>query len=329
MDPTGIEPSTLLVVDDQEINLFIIQTVFGNQHRVLAATNGREALRLSREERPDLILMDVLMPDMDGLEVCRRLKESEETRDIPVIFVTSQGKPDEETRALNAGAVDFISKPINASVVQARVRTHLTLKRQTDFLRSQVFIDGLTGVHNRRRFEEYLAYEWRRCARLQSPVAVFMIDVDNFKRINDTYGHQAGDTVLARLARILRAGLQRSQDLVARYGGEEFVCLVPEMTLVNARGLAERLVDAVAREVFEFNGERLRVTISLGYAVAVPQNLGQPERLVAAADGWLYQAKAQGKNRALGAQLAAEDLAALTEGPAGSQFKAVPSQGES
>jgi len=301
MDPTNIDQSTLLVVDDQDINLFIIQTIFGNQHRVLVATNGPDALLLARDEKPDLVLMDVLMPGMDGLEVCRRLKESDETRDIPVIFVTSQGNPDEETRALGAGAVDFISKPINASVVQARVRTHLTLKRQSDFLRSQVFVDALTNAFNRRRFEEYLQYEWHRCGRNQSPLAVFMLDVDNFKRINDTHGHRAGDAVLVRLAQILKNGLQRSQDLTARYGGEEFVCLIPDANLANAQALAERLVQAVADADFDLgDAEPLKVTISLGYAVTVPKAEASPERFLASADAFLYQAKEQGKNRALG-----------------------------
>ncbi len=300
MKPTTSDRSTLLVVDDQAINVFILQTLFREQHRVLVASNGAEALRLCAEEHPDLVLLDILMPDMDGLEVCRRLKDDEATRDIPVIFVTSQGKPDEETKALDAGAVDFIAKPINASVVQARVRTHLLLKRQSDFLRSQALVDPLTGVSNRRRFDEYLQYEWHRCARSGCSLTLLMIDVDNFKALNDAHGHPAGDAVLIKLARIFKSCLQRSQDLVARYGGEEFVCLVPDVNQAQAELLAQRLVHAVAQIPMETPGPRLSVTISLGFVVTVPREEIRPELFLEAADQRLYQAKAQGKNRAVG-----------------------------
>jgi len=153
MNQEPADHATLLIVDDQQINLLILHAIFLPHYRVLLADSGPEALRICEEQRPDLVLLDVLMPDMHGLEVCRRLHAAESTRDTPVIFVTSQENPAEETRALAAGAVDFISKPINVQVVQARVRTHLTLKRQSDLLRSQVFVDPLTGQANRRRLE--------------------------------------------------------------------------------------------------------------------------------------------------------------------------------
>jgi diguanylate cyclase (GGDEF)-like protein len=246
------------------------------------------------------------MPDMDGLEVCRQLKTNPETFDIPIIFVTAQHNPDEETRGLNAGAVDFITKPVNPAVVRARVRTHLTLKSQSDMLRSLVFVDGLTGVANRRRFDESLDAEWRRCRRVQSPLSLFMADIDHFKLYNDSYGHQAGDICLQSVASILKGQLGRSHDLVARYGGEEFVCLLPDIHLVNALQKAESMVRSVRERGLPHCSSPTDavVTISLGVAVTVPGPDMEPADLIFAADAQLYAAKHQGRNRSCGRDIA-------------------------
>lgn len=209
----------LLVVDDQPINIQALYRIFAPDHRVLMATSGAKALALCKEDPPDLILLDVVMPDMDGHEVCIRLQADEATRNIPVMFVTSHTDTDEETRGLQLGAVDFIAKPVNPAVVRARVKTHLTLKAQSDLLRQMVFIDGLTGVANRRCFDERFENEWRRSVRGGMPLALLMLDVDHFKRFNDRYGHQAGDQCLRQVASAIAGGLRRPGDLVARYGG--------------------------------------------------------------------------------------------------------------
>lgn len=302
MNSTTIAQGTLLVVDDQEMNVFVLRSILDEQHRVLVAGNGREALTLSGRERPDLILLDIVMPGMDGIQVCRALKQSEATRDIPVIFVTSQDSPEEETRGLEAGAVDFISRPINASVVLARVRTHLTLKRQQDFLKSQVFVDSLTGAFNRRRFDEYLQFEWHRSTRNASPIGLLMIDVDNFKHINDTYGHVEGDATLVRIVQNLQRNLKRSQDLVARVGGDELVCLIPDAEPFRVQALAERLVESVAATRFEpVAGQgRIPVSVSIGYVTVVPGAGESPQQLIVVADQMLYRAKNNGRNQAYG-----------------------------
>jgi len=292
MNQELIDRPKILIVDDQEINVFILKTIFEGEYQVTVVDNGAAALELCRSDPPDLVLLDVLMPGLGGLEVCRRLKANEDSRDIPVIFVTSQDHPEEETEALGAGGVDFITKPVNASVVRARVRTQITLKRQSDFLRSQVFTDPLTGIANRRRFDEGLEYEWNRGVRKRTPLALFMIDIDNFKTYNDTFGHAAGDSTLRLVAQTLKSGLLRSQDLLARYGGEEFVCLIPEATWEGSETLAQRLVHAV-----EASGGP---TVSLGYSLALPVPGLRPSQLLAAADRLLYRAKRQGKNRAVG-----------------------------
>jgi diguanylate cyclase (GGDEF)-like protein len=294
------ERPRLLVVDDQPLNIQMLYQIFHDDHEVFMATSGEEALDFCRHNRlPDLILLDVVMPEMDGLEVCRQLRTEAATADIPIIFVTSQSDPVDETRALEAGGVDFITKPVNPAVVRARVKTQLTLKTQGDLLRTMAFIDGLTGVANRRRFDEALQAEWRRCRRSASPLALIMIDIDHFKNFNDHYGHQAGDTCLQTVAATLQGLLSRSHDLVARYGGEEFVCLLPECDLAASQTEAEKLRVAVTRLNIphEISPTASMVTISLGIASAVPSGDCTPEYLLAAADSALYAAKSAGRNR--------------------------------
>lgn len=295
----------LLVVDDQPVNIRSLHEIFRHDHEVFISTSGIQALEMSRKCSPDLILLDIVMPDIDGLEVCRRLKSDPETRDIPVIFVTAQDKPDDETSGLGAGAVDFITKPVNPAVVRARVRTHLTLKAQSDLLRSLVFIDGLTGVANRRRFDESLDAEWRRCRRIKSPLSLFMVDIDHFKLYNDSYGHQAGDACLQEVAMILKGQLGRSHDLVARYGGEEFVCLLPDIRMANALQKAGTMVRAVRERGVPHGSSTTDpvVTISLGAAVTVPGPDLRPDDLISAADEQLYAAKRLGRNRVCGREL--------------------------
>ncbi|MDP3439897.1 MAG: diguanylate cyclase, partial [Azonexus sp.] len=240
------ERPRLLVVDDQPINIQTLYQIFHADHEVFVATGGAQALAFCRDNPPpDLILLDVVMPDMDGIEVCRRLNADPALADIPVIFITACSEPADETGALEAGGVDFIAKPVNPAVVRARVKTHLTLKAQADLLRSLVFVDGLTGVANRRRFDETLQIEWRRCRRSDAPLTLLMIDIDHFKRYNDHYGHQTGDACLQKIAATLKACLKRAHDLVARYGGEEFVAILPATDLPGAYAIAERMRKAV------------------------------------------------------------------------------------
>jgi PleD family two-component response regulator len=195
----------LLVVDDQPLNIQALYQTFTADHQVFMATSGEQALVQCASRLPDLVLLDVMMPGMDGFEVCRRLKADPATCDIPVIFVTAHDDEAAETLGLEVGAVDFIAKPINPKIVRARVATHLTLKAQADLLRQWVYIDGLTGVYNRRHFDEHLVSEWGRSARNGAPVSLLMIDVDRFKAYNDRQGHQAGDACARWPPRCARA----------------------------------------------------------------------------------------------------------------------------
>jgi diguanylate cyclase (GGDEF)-like protein len=296
----------LLVVDDQPVNIQAIYRVFAADHQVLMATTGELALSLCAQQQPDLVLLDVVMPGMDGYEVCRRLKADPATREIPVIFVTAHNDEAAETTGLDLGAVDFIAKPINPKVMRARVRTHLTLKAQSDLLREWAYVDGLTGVYNRRHFDERLAVEWSRASRGGTALGLVLLDVDQFKRYNDRYGHQAGDDCLRQVAALLRAGLKRPGDLVARYGGEEFVCLLPDTDLAGALQVAESLRQAVfAAQILHADSSAAGVvTVSLG-ASSVGGTAGSPadgaKALLRTADAQLYAAKTGGRHRVCGA----------------------------
>ncbi len=291
--PPGINPPgrrpRLLIVDDQPVNIQALHRVFAGDCQVLMATEGARALQICRDRHPDLVLLDVQMPGMDGHELCAELKSDPLLRVIPIIFVTAQDRPEDETRALDAGAADFITKPFNPTVVRARVRTQLTLKAQADLLRELAFNDGLTGVHNRRHFDERFIAEARRAQRSRSPLAIVLADVDHFKRYNDALGHLAGDDCLRRVAGALRTCLRRPTDLLARYGGEEFVSLLPDTDLAGAIGVAQLMEDTVRALALPHPGVQGSVTISLGVSAGL-----QPTGLVAAADRALYLAPAAG-----------------------------------
>lgn len=289
----------LLVVDDQPINIQALYQVFATDCQVLMATDGAKALSLCREQLPDLVLLDVQMPGMDGYEVCAQLKADPQLADLPVIFVTAHQDAEAETRGLTAGAVDFIAKPFNPAVVRARVRTHLVLKLQTDLLRQQAMLDGLTGLFNRRAFDERFEAEFRRARRSKTSLALMMVDVDFFKRYNDHYGHPAGDDCLRGVALALRCGVKRPGDLVCRYGGEEFACVLPETDAAGALHIADLLEQTVRSLATPHATSDIAdvVTISVGVAVGMPGEEGSAESMIQLADRQLYLAKSLGRGR--------------------------------
>lgn len=289
----------ILIVDDAMENIQILHQALQDEHDVLFAMNGAKALHIAHNQLPDLILLDAMMPDMDGYAVCAALRASVATRDIPIIFITALKTPEDETRALESGAADFISKPVNAAVVRARVRTQLTVKRQSDALRALTLTDGLTGVANRRAFDENLDAEWRRCARAQVPMSLIMVDIDHFKNFNDAYGHQAGDACLQRAGAAMMRAAMRPEDMVARYGGEEFAILLPHLDITGAQGVAKKVLDEIAqlRIAHERSGAGSVVTVSMGVASVTPSERFEASLLVKTADALLYEAKAGGRNR--------------------------------
>ncbi|AWU94451.1 diguanylate cyclase [Azospirillum ramasamyi] len=289
----------ILVVDDIPSNVHVLSRILKDDYDIYFATDGEKALDLVQARMPDLVLLDIMMPGMDGFEVCRRIKSDPATHDIPVIFISAKSEVEDETRGLEVGAIDFITKPISPPIVKARVRNHLLLKRQADLLRSLSFLDGLTGIANRRRFDDAMTREWRRCTRSHLPLSLIILDVDHFKAYNDEYGHQAGDECLRLVAELLADRARRPSDLVARYGGEEFVCLLPETDGTGAIRVAEGFRAAVAEQRIPHAQSPVApfVTISLGVATVTPSADGSPERLAEMADQLLYRAKRAGRNR--------------------------------
>jgi diguanylate cyclase (GGDEF)-like protein len=302
---TPVRRTKILLVDDQPLNIQVLYQAFAADHELCMATSGAQALQVCASQHPDLILLDIEMPGMDGFEVCRRLKADVATRDIPVIFVTAHIDDEAQMRGLDLGAVDFISKPINIQIVRARVNIHLTLKAQADLLRRWAYIDGLTGVHNRRYFDERLSREWDRAVRSNSPLSVLMLDVDFFKRYNDHYGHQAGDDCLRRVANALENGLKRPADLLARYGGEEFVCLLPDTDLSGAQQVADELGARVTGLQIEHADSAVAafVTISVGVCCKPAGVQGSAVELLGQADAQLYLAKQRGRKQSCAAQM--------------------------
>lgn len=238
---------SVLIVDDVPVNIQVLAEALREEYRVRIAANGPNALAIAAsDDPPDVILLDVMMPEMDGYEVCRRLKNDPETKDIPVIFVTAKSSSEDEVLGLNIGAVDYITKPFSIPVVKARVRTQVQLKVRTELLERLAMVDGLTGIANRRSFDQNLEHEWKRATRNALPISVVMIDIDHFKNYNDNYGHGAGDVCLQQVAGALRSVIQRPADLVARYGGEEFAALLPETDVQGAEMIASAMREAVS-----------------------------------------------------------------------------------
>jgi diguanylate cyclase (GGDEF)-like protein len=263
------------------------------------ATNGEQALQKCRDIMPDLILMDIEMPGMNGFEACAELKKEQAIATIPVIFITGHITEQDEIRGFELGAVDFIRKPINPLITQIRVNTHLKLKQQSDLLKSIAMLDSLTGIANRRQFEETLAMDWLQCAREQKPLSLILLDIDFFKQYNDHYGHSAGDGCLQQVAFCLRKFVQRPYDLVARFGGEEFVVVLPATDLDGATHIAKKMVSGIASLGIEHQRSSISnaVTISAGIASLIPNNELEPGLLVQTADQELYRAKRKGRNQ--------------------------------
>lgn len=291
----------VLIVDDEPSSVDALVETLAAHYDVSTASSGEQAIRMCELQPPDLVLLDIVMPRVDGYEVCSRLKNSDETRMIPVLFVTARHSVEDQIRGLNAGAIDFLTKPVHEGVVLARVKAHVALKQQADFMREQALTDPLTGVANRRAFEERIASEWGRCRRSRLPIAMIMIDLDHFKQYNDSYGHVAGDRCLVQVATALKLGIRRGADLFCRFGGEEFAALMPESALAPAIDRARQL----ARSVNQLKIPHLhsaaanRVTVSCGVAALIPGADNEPHDLVRQADAMLYAAKRDGRNRTM------------------------------
>ena len=284
----------ILIIDDSPDALAVAKTRLAHEgHQILCAGDGREGLETAVREHPDLVLLDVDMPDIDGFEVCRRLKADVDMCMVPIIFLSGSGGPEDRVKGLNLGAVDFVSKPFDAFELRARVNAALRTKRMQDLLIEHAKIDPLTGLPNRRALDDRLQQEWARILRHGGHLSVIMADIDHFKNVNDRFGHPAGDEVLRQVARII-AETCRESDLPTRYGGEEFVIVAPETNAVAAAGFADRMRMNICAQPLAVQGRNLDITVSFG--VADNAGLTTPHELVKMADEALYHAKSAGRN---------------------------------
>jgi diguanylate cyclase (GGDEF)-like protein len=293
------EVQKILVADDDAINRQVLGELLKPEYTVLLAKNGEQALERVQRHAPDLILLDVMMPDIDGYEVLRRLRADPHTAQIAVVFISGLGRPEDEATGLKMGAADYITKPFNATVVLARVALHLQFARQRRMLEHLAHVDGLTELANRRKFDEVYAAEWQRARRAHQPLSLALLDIDCFKQYNDHYGHPAGDRALRAVARAVGSQLRRTSDLAARYGGEEFALLLPGLTAEQAQHLMANILAAIAGLAIQHERSVTapHLTVSVGGATVSDFEHNTLETLYEAADAHLYQAKQAGRNR--------------------------------
>ncbi|WP_291323494.1 diguanylate cyclase [Desulfonatronospira sp.] len=298
-----IEKSRILIVDDEKINLKFLADLLQEDYTAMLARDGRKALQLARQTpQPDLILLDVAMPGMTGFEVIKELKHDDETKHIPIIFVTAMDSTEQEEEGLKLGAVDYITKPISPPIVKMRVRNYLDMQHKYKLLEQKANLDGLTEIPNRRFFEEVLGREWQRGKRNGSSLSVAMLDIDFFKQYNDHYGHQKGDIALQTVARNITYSLKRAPDYVGRYGGEEFVILMPETPLKPALIVAERIRSGIEglKIPHACSSVSLHLTVSIGVSTSNDYTESGPQVLIQRADQNMYKAKQSGRNQVSG-----------------------------
>jgi len=299
----------ILLVEDDKLQAEVAKDYLeANGYEIIWVENGKSAIKMAKTQPVELILLDLVLPDLDGNEVCRWLKLNEDTKGIPIIILTVKSSTMEKVTGLEAGADDYLPKPYNEIELNARIYACLRTKALQDELRkknrqleevlSQVEIlaitDPLTELYNRRYFMSTIEKEFNRTVRFQSPTSCLMIDIDYFKKVNDEYGHHAGDLVLKEIARIIKDHI-RKIDTAARWGGEEFIVLLPETKKEDALQAAKRILEGISGH--QFSGVPRKITVSIGLASIPEAFVDTAEKMIHASDLALYDAKAKGRNR--------------------------------
>jgi diguanylate cyclase (GGDEF)-like protein len=293
--------NSVLIVDDENSNIMALTHILSPVYTVYAAKNGRKAIEAAEKYLPDVVLLDIIMPEMDGYAVMSSLKNSEKTRDIPVIFITGLGNADDEEKGLNMGAADYISKPFSPAIIKLRVKNQIKMLNQLRIIEQISMLDQLTSIPNRRGFDSRMDMEWVRAIRENTLISVLIIDVDKFKVYNDTYGHQQGDAVLKAVAITVAQSLNRPGDFAARWGGEEFVVLLPNTDPDGALHIAETIRLNVSNVTIPCtDGTDTKVTVSIGVKTQSPGQNSSRDSFISEADKALYKAKELGRNRVCG-----------------------------
>jgi len=292
----------ILIADDERFNLNMLVNILKSDYKIIIAKDGKQTIERAISNFPDLILLDVMMPEMNGYDVCKNLKENEVTKDIPIIFITAMKEEGDEAKGFDLGAADYITKPFRPPIVMARVKAQLKMKWQADMLREMACIDVLTEIPNRQKFEDIFDMEWKRAVRKKTPLSVAYIDIDFFKKYNDKYGHGRGDTCLKEVAQDLVKTAKRPADFVARFGGEEFIAIFPETDISGAMSIAENMRRNI--ELLKIphapSAPLDYVTVSIGVNSVFPSGGFSDSALVSIisdADKMLYKAKEEGRNQ--------------------------------
>lgn len=290
---------TVLIVDDQNFYCNLLKDIIDDECNVLYATSGKQTIDIVLSQVIDLILLDIIMPDINGYEICRWIKSDPATKDIPIIFVSIKDKPQDQATGLAMGAIDYITKDTDVTVIKARIKNQVQLKKQRDILFQLAHIDNLTELYNRLFFNETLEKLWLNALRNKEYLSALLIDIDFFKKFNDLYGHLEGDQCLKKVARALKNSLMRPADIVARYGGDEFIALLPSTNHDGAVNVATRIQKNIkSLEIkHEFSEVSKLVTVSIGIATIMPESQHEPIGLIKRADLGLYKAKNEGRNR--------------------------------
>jgi len=288
----------ILIVDDEKMNIIALAHFLKPQYEIIVATDGASALEAAEKHLPDIILLDILMPDITGFDVLIKLKDSAATMKIPVIFLTGLNNDADEEKGLSLGAVDYITKPFNKTIVKERIKIHLKMSDYIRTIEKLCMLDALTGLSNRRGFDMRLDAEWGRAFREKKSLGLIILDIDNFKIYNDTYGHPQGDNLLQAISDVLTKTVNRSSDFIARWGGEEFFVLLPDTDLDGSYNIAEQIrLNVMEIELPSDDGSITSVTVSLGAYSKIPGNGDQSADYIAEVDKLLYAAKKNGKNQ--------------------------------
>lgn len=286
---------TILAVDDTVENLDVLEELL-QEYRVIDATNGKDAIALVNQQKVDLILLDIMMPNMDGYEVCQIFQDDEKTKHIPIIFITAKSDEESIEKAYDLGAADYITKPFLPKELLARVKKELRIQELIEKLEKLASTDTLTKLYNRRFFYENAIKTIEYAKRQNHALSLIMLDIDHFKNVNDTYGHGAGDEVLQELAQIMR-NLQRKSDIIVRLGGEEFAILLPDTSKEQAFEVAQKLRQTIEKsQVFLSDGNIIHFTVSLGVSSVQTGEETDIEAALSRADKALYRVKESGRN---------------------------------